>query len=115
MTTVLNLTTRPVPTGTVLTVAGELDHASADRFLTALATIPLQQGDLLTVDLGGLAYCDSTGITALLAARNHAQARGAAIALLAVPTATLRILGILGLDQVFPIHPAPQGDTDPSA
>jgi len=112
MTTALTLTAHPVPTGTVLTVAGELDHNSADRFRTALGAITMRPGDLLTVDLADLGFCDSTGITALLAARNHTHALGADIALTAIPLPTLRIMRILGLDRVFTIHPTP--DTDPS-
>ncbi len=49
-------------------------------------------------------FCDSSGLGALIAAHNHAQAAGADIALAAVPATTLRILRIVGLDQVFPVH-----------
>jgi len=114
MTTELTLTTRPLPTGILLALAGELDHDSAGQLRTALHTITLQPGDLLTVDLTDLAYCDSTGITALIAARNHTHTHGADITLTAVPTNTLRILRVLGLDQVLPIHPAPEAEPDPS-
>ena len=110
MTTALTLTTRPIPTGAVLTVAGDLDHDSAGQLRAAVDAIVLRPGDLLTVDLTDLAYCDSTGITALIAARNHTHAHGADIALTAVPSTTLRILGILGLDQLFPIYPATEAD-----
>lgn len=49
-------------------------------------------------------FCDSSGISALLAARSHALAAQADIALAAVPAHTLRVLGIIGLDQVFALH-----------
>lgn len=47
-------------------------------------------------------FCDSSGITALIAARSHADAARAGIAPAAVPANTLRIVG---LDQIFPVHP----------
>ncbi len=50
-------------------------------------------------------FCDSSGLTALIAARNHAHAAQADIALAAVPPRTLRVLRVVGLDQIFPLHP----------
>lgn len=38
-------------------------------------------------------------------ARNHATAAEAHIALAAVPANTVRILGIVGLDRIFVLHP----------
>lgn len=66
---------------------------------------PLRPGERLVVDLANLEFCDSTGITALLAARQHALAAGADIALASVPANTLRILTIVGLDRVFALRP----------
>ncbi|MYS20266.1 anti-sigma factor antagonist [Streptomyces sp. SID4948] len=106
--TALILTTRATAEGAVLAVAGDLDHESADRFRAAADTVTLEPGQLLTVDLAALTFCDSTGITALIAARNHTQAQDAGIVLTGVPAATLRILRMLGLDQIFSIHPAPE-------
>ncbi|AWZ10132.1 hypothetical protein DRB96_40075 [Streptomyces sp. ICC1] len=50
-------------------------------------------------------FCDSSGISALIAARNHVRAAHADIALAAVPAHTLRVLRIIGLDQVFRLLP----------
>ncbi|MCZ4121875.1 STAS domain-containing protein [Streptomyces sp. H39-S7] len=109
----MNLATHGTPKGAVLAVAGDLDHASAGRFRSAVGLIVLQRGQLLVVDLGGLTFCDSSGITALIAARNQACEQGADITLAAVPAATVRILRLLGLDQIFDIQPGPGQDTGP--
>lgn len=109
----IDLTTRRTPTGADLMVAGELDYASAVRFRSAVGLILLQPGHVLVVNLGGLTFCDSSGITALIAARNHVREQGAGIALAAVPAATVRVLRLLGLDQVFEIRPGPETTTDP--
>jgi anti-anti-sigma regulatory factor len=50
-------------------------------------------------------FCDSSGLAALIAARSHAHGAQADIALAAVPPHTLRVLRIVGLDQIFPLHP----------
>ncbi|MEU3462881.1 STAS domain-containing protein [Streptomyces sp. NPDC006733] len=101
----LNLVTRSTPTGADLAVAGDLDHASAGRFRSAVGLVALHRGDVLVVDLRGLTFCDSSGITALIAARNQVQEQGADITLAEVPAATVRILRLLGLDQIFDIRP----------
>ena len=86
-------------------LVGELDRHTASDVRTALLELDLRAGQQLVLDLGHLAFCDSTGITVLLAARNHALAANAAIVLAAVPDRVSRIFRIVGLEQVFPTHP----------
>jgi anti-sigma B factor antagonist len=105
----LNITHSDTATGPVLRVAGDLDYEHAPVLRQQVDTLDLKAGQNLVIDLSGLAFCDSTGITALLAARQHAQTAGADIALAAVPADTLRVLTVVGLHHVFTIHPA--GDT----
>jgi anti-sigma B factor antagonist len=105
MTTDLVLTTGTTRTGLVLTLVGELDHVSAGQFRAAMDAIELASGHVLTIDLAGLSFCDSTGITALIAARNRIRARGADLILAQVPAPTLRLLQFVGLDQFFRIPP----------
>jgi anti-anti-sigma factor len=101
----LKITTRDAATGPVLQIFGELDHTTATELREVIPTITLQPGQRLVLDLDGMEFCDSSGITALIAARNHACAAQADIALAAVPANTLRVLRIVGLDQIFTIHP----------
>ncbi|MCX4751030.1 STAS domain-containing protein [Kitasatospora sp. NBC_01287] len=101
----LTITARDAATGPVLEITGDLDHHTAPQLRQAVDALTLTGSRLLVLDLGGLDFCDSSGITALLAARNIAAERGADIALAAVPANPARILRIVGLDQVFTIHP----------
>ncbi|MFK0025798.1 STAS domain-containing protein [Streptomyces sp. NPDC090798] len=101
----LKITTRDATTGPVLEIIGDLDYTTATDVRDLLTTLTLQPGQRLVLDLGGMEFCDSSGLTALIAARNHAQAAQADIALAAVPAQTLRVLRIVGLDQIFPLHP----------
>ncbi|MER7480166.1 STAS domain-containing protein [Streptomyces sp. NPDC126510] len=92
-------------TGPVLHVAGDLDYDQAPVLRGRLDHLPLSPGHCLVLDLSGLSFCDSSGITALLAARQHALAADADIALAAVPANLLRVLTLVGLDQVFTLCP----------
>ncbi|WP_433858633.1 STAS domain-containing protein [Streptomyces kronopolitis] len=101
----LKITTRDAATGPVVEIFGALDHATAADLRALIPTIALSPGQRLVLDLGGMDFCDSSGITALIAARSHAQAAQADITLAAVPANTRRVLRIVGLDQIFTLHP----------
>ncbi|MES9520567.1 STAS domain-containing protein [Streptomyces capoamus] len=101
----LKITTRDAADGPVLEISGELDYANAAQLRDLIPTIGLRPGQCLTLDLGRMAFCDSSGITAMIAAHNHAHAARADVALAAVPAHTLRVLRIVGLDRILTIHP----------
>ncbi|MGW6575402.1 STAS domain-containing protein [Streptomyces sp. NPDC054945] len=99
---------RDTPTGPVVAVTGELDYDTSADLRHLITALSPQPGRRLVLDLTHMQFYDSSGISALIAARNHALSAGADIALAAVPANTLRVLRVVGLDQVFPLHP----DTD---
>jgi anti-anti-sigma factor len=101
----LKITVRDTPNGPLLEIAGDLDYTTAADLRELIAALPLGPGQRLVLDLAGMMFCDSSGITALIHARNRAQAARADVALAAVPAHTLRTLRIAGLDQIFPLHP----------
>ncbi|WP_329043015.1 STAS domain-containing protein [Streptomyces sp. NBC_00178] len=100
----LTITARDAATGPVLEITGDLDHETAPELRQAVHKLTLTTGQLLVLDLAALEFCDSSGISALLTARNLANEHGAGIALASVPANTARILRIVGLDRVFTIH-----------
>ncbi|MGW3103825.1 STAS domain-containing protein [Streptomyces sp. NPDC001100] len=104
----LAVQTRTTPAGPVVELTGELDYDSCAQVRDLLPALALRDGQQLVVDLTGVTFCDSSGITALLAARNHALAARADIALAAVPAHLDRIFHMVGLDQVFATHPTAQ-------
>ncbi|GAA2927287.1 MULTISPECIES: STAS domain-containing protein [Streptomyces] len=107
----LTISHRDTVTGPVLHVAGEMDYDQAPELRRQVDQLPLTPGQCLVLDLSGLEFCDSTGITALLAARQHALAAGAGIVLAGVPANLRRVLTLVGLDQVFTLRP----DTSPAS
>ncbi|MEV4054837.1 STAS domain-containing protein [Amycolatopsis sp. NPDC049688] len=99
-----SVTTRTTAAGPVVTVGGELDVATAPRLRAAAGTLALGSGQLLVVDLAGVTFCDSSGISALIAARNLAEAAGARVALAAVPARLARTFALIGLADFFPTY-----------
>jgi anti-sigma B factor antagonist len=109
----LRITARVAATGPVLEVSGDLDHASAPELRERVTALALRPGLRLVLDLADMEFCDSSGLSALLAARSHAHAAQADLALAAVPPNTLRVMRIVGLDQVFTLHPDSTSATTP--
>ncbi|MEU4875698.1 STAS domain-containing protein [Streptomyces sp. NPDC021608] len=101
----MKIVAREALTGPLLEIVGDLDYGTAHELREHIAQTPLRAGQRLVLDLSRLEFCDSSGITALIAARNHAVAARADVALAGVPGNTLRILRVVGLDQVFAFHP----------
>lgn len=101
----LEIITREAAAGPVLELLGDLDYDTAGRLRARLTTLALRQGGYLVLDLAGVTFCDSSGITALIVARNHALAAQADVALASVPGHMMRVLRIVGLDQILPIDP----------
>jgi anti-sigma B factor antagonist len=109
----LTITARDAPTGPVLEITGDLDHHTAPELRQTIDRLTLNPGQRLVLDLARLNFCDSSGITALLATRNLATEQGADIALAAVPANITRILRIVGLDRIFTLHPDTATATQP--
>ncbi|KDN19148.1 STAS domain-containing protein [Amycolatopsis rifamycinica] len=104
--TPFSVTTRTTGAGAVVTVLGELDVATAPRLRAGIEALTLAAGQRLVVDLAGVTFCDSSGISALIAARNVAEAAGAGVALAAVPGRLSRTFGLIGLGDFFPTYPS---------
>jgi anti-sigma B factor antagonist len=80
----------------LVTLHGELDIASADGLSNSLVELA---GSTLVVDLSGLTFMDSSGIGALVRARNRIRAEGRGELVLTRPGAIVRkALEIVGLD-----------------
>ena len=65
---------------------------------------PRRRGGHLVVDLSGLTFIDSTGLHELVVALKRQRARGGEIVLRAPSAQTMRVLEIVGLDQLFTIR-----------
>ncbi|GII60771.1 anti-sigma factor antagonist [Sphaerisporangium krabiense] len=88
----------------VLVVAGDLDHHTTRRLRAVLDELTLAAGDALVIDLSALTFCDSTGISILIAAHQRAQQAGAALGLAAMDSDIAHIFQIMGLDRLFSFY-----------
>ncbi len=92
-----SINARNLPGIHVMALHGELDIATADGLADALVEVA---GSTVVVDLSGLTFMDSTGIGALVVARNRVLANGQGQLVLTRPTAIVRkALEIVGLSQ----------------
>jgi anti-sigma B factor antagonist len=79
-----------------VSLAGELDLASARRMEEHLASIEEQQPSRVVIDLGGLAFIDSSGLRVLLLADSRARERGYELVLLPGPEPVRRVFEMTG-------------------
>ncbi|MFD8422520.1 STAS domain-containing protein [Streptomyces sp. NPDC059466] len=89
---------------TVLTAAGELDYHTATELRAAVEDAAFT-ADGTVIDLSGLTYCDSTGLTVLVTAYQRAQAAGSPLALAGLSADLTHVFEIVGLDQLFTLSP----------
>ena len=90
-----SMTVRDLPDIHVVTLYGELDAATSDGLADALVEA---SGSTLVVDLSDLTFMDSSGIGALVVARNRVLANGLGQLVITRPTAIVRAaLEIVGL------------------
>ncbi|MFJ4205421.1 STAS domain-containing protein [Streptomyces sviceus] len=89
---------------TVLGLGGEIDHQSVGGLTRALAPADAAVGQRVVIDLSRVTFMDSSGVNALIAAFQAAEAAGGWLRLVVVPGAVLRTLRLVGLDTVVPFH-----------
>lgn len=90
-----SITSRSLPELHIVALHGELDLSSADGLAEALVELA---GSTLVVDLADLSFMDSSGIGALVVARNRIRAKGAGELVVARPNAIVqKSLEIVGL------------------
>ena len=91
------------PQGHHLTLAGDLDYTNAVDLETALTGLPLSEGDVLTLDLGELGFCDSTGLSALISAQRLLTRAGGRVSVTAIDRNLARVMTITGIAHLFDV------------
>ena len=91
----------------IVSVAGELDIATAEQAYSYLSEVIDGRPAPVTVDLSGLTFCDASGLGVLARAARYARQKGRQLALASARPSLLKIMRITGLDRAFPeLHPA---------
>lgn len=96
----MNLTTREHDGVTVVSLEGEIDLQHSPSVRKQLMELMLARRDVL-VDMGGVAYIDSSGIASLVEAYQMARKNATRFVLVAVSQPALRVLRLARLDKVF--------------
>jgi anti-anti-sigma factor len=103
---VLEITAEQVGDLGVLRLQGEVDHATAP-FLHQRAESMLGDGSRsLVLDLTEVTFLDSSGINAIVRARNQAHAQGGTVTVRHASTIVRRVMDITGLGPL--LVPAPE-------
>ncbi|MFD7027351.1 STAS domain-containing protein [Streptomyces sp. NPDC059917] len=95
----------------VVRVAGEIDiqHAGELESLITAALADAGPATEIVVDLSNSSFCDSSGLNALLRAREAASRSGRVLSLAAPSHQMLRLLDLTGTAPLFPLRPAVVG------
>lgn len=102
---VLTVTAEPHPAGpTLITLAGELDFSTVADLRDVIRDTPFTAVGVV-IDLTGVLYCDSTGITVLVTASQQASSAGSPFALAGLSDNLRRVFGIAGLHEIFSSYP----------
>ncbi|GGK21764.1 anti-sigma factor antagonist [Pilimelia terevasa] len=89
----------------VIAVAGELDMATAPKLQDHVTQLVDAGRTRLVFDLGDTSFCDSTGLSVFVRAKNACDAAGGEIRLAAPQRGVQRILEVSGLAEVLPTYP----------
>ncbi|HEX6520027.1 MAG TPA: STAS domain-containing protein [Streptosporangiaceae bacterium] len=91
----------------VVSVAGELDIATAQQAYAYISDVIDNGKAPVSVDLGEVTFCDASGLGVLARAAKHARQTGQQLMLTSARPSTLKIIRITGLDTAFPELSAP--------
>jgi anti-sigma B factor antagonist len=113
MTLAISVDDRRPPT--VLAVGGDLDLNTAPELLQALIRLVDAGERAVVVDLAGVEFCDSSGLSVLVRVRNRLTGLGGSLALAGPTPIVQRVLEVSGLDEIFGTYPSVEAARDASA
>ncbi|MGY4967321.1 STAS domain-containing protein [Streptomyces sp. 900105245] len=100
----------------VLGVFGELDVFTGPELCAVVTNCLAQRPTHLVMDVSGVSFCDASGLSALVQARDGAVQAGSRFVLAGVHTVLQRILVITRLDARFGLgsEPGPASNAGPA-
>jgi anti-anti-sigma factor len=88
----------------VVVIGGELEFGTAGPLRTALADLSRSDADPLVLDLAGVEFIDSTGVSLLVQAKQRFEAQGRTFVLRSPAHRVMRVLEVAGLADIFVIE-----------
>jgi anti-sigma B factor antagonist len=89
----------------VLSLHGDIDLNTAPQLLEEATRLIDAGCHTLVLDLAGVGFCDSSGLSALVRLRNRLEPVGGRISLAAPTPIVQRVLEISGLTEIFGMFP----------
>ena len=96
----------------VVTMPDEIDVTNSARVVSLLAGVAAERPDIITADMTGTNFCDSSGIHALARGHRLTAANGGELRLAVGASPAARVLQLTGLDQVLPVFADVQQSLD---
>lgn len=96
----LEITTSVEGDASLLVVVGEVDASSADELRSAVVDA-LAAHQEIVIDLAGVTFMDSSGLSVLTHARNQLDEQGGKLTLRSPSSSVTRLLEITGLAEHF--------------
>jgi anti-sigma B factor antagonist len=93
----------------ILSCSGNLDLETVDIFTGAALPLLGTDGKPLIIDLSGVDFIDSMGLSGLIAALTHARESELGLDLVVNTERVSRLLSLTGVDALLPIHESLQG------
>ena len=87
----------------MLAVSGELDLASSSTLEDELARVGDSDSAVVIIDLSGLEFMDSTGLSVVVRAHQRAQEKGRRFGLVKGRPQVQRLLSLTGVAQRMPL------------
>jgi anti-sigma B factor antagonist len=100
----LELDAKPVGAWMVLTVGGEVDLNTAPQLKERINALIADGHAHIAVDLEGVGFMDSTGLSALVSGLMRTGDGGGEMAVVCTQPHILRLLALTGLDHVLNVH-----------
>src|SRR4051812_41762469 len=95
---------RPGGGAAVLTMRGQLDIDTAPALRTALDELAEQGAAQIVVDLAGLDFCDSIGLSTFVVAHTRCVEQGGWLRLATPTPFLLRLLSVVGVADAVPMY-----------
>jgi len=97
---------------TKLSLRGELDISGVAAVKQELARLAGGDSGDVILDLSGLDFIDSTGLSCLIEASDVARAKGVSLSIVPGEAEVARVLRLTGLDRILPLVPPKPGLTE---
>jgi anti-anti-sigma factor len=89
----------------VVVLAAEIDVTNADEAYRQLAAAVAQGAPVVIADMTSTSFCDSSGVHAIMRAREQAAAHGVALRVAVPPGGSVRrVLQLTGAVMVVPVY-----------